>query len=188
MSILADEKVYGIAESKSKVEVPRKSDVYSKAETYAKNETYSKGETYSRTQADAKFLTSATGAPKNHQTSLGTYGLGTAEMFGHCMLVNDFNAPSGNQDGKALSAAAGYALKQSFDTQLVNLRAYIDAAVENATRIPVGAFVFFNYKYTAEEIAERMGYGAWDYCFKTQFSDLETAGSYWNAYAYKRRE
>lgn len=180
------EKVYGIAESKSKVEVPRKSDVYSKSETYAKNETYSKAETYSRTQADAKFLTSATGAPKNHQTSLGTYGLGTAEMFGHCMLVNNFNAPSGNQDGKALSAAAGYALKQSFDTQLADLRAYIDAAVESASRLPVNSFVFSNTKYTAEEMTELMGYGTWDYCFKTQFSDMETAGSYWSAYAYKR--
>lgn len=185
---MANEKVFGIAESKSKVEVPRKSDVYSKSETYAKNETYSKGETYSRTQADAKFLTSATGAPKNHQTSLGTYGLGTAEMFGHCMLVNTFNPPSGNQDGKALSAAAGYALKQSFDTQLADLRAYIDALVESASRLPVNSFVFSNTKYTAEEMTELMGYGTWDYCFKTQFLDLETAGSYWNAYAYKRTE
>lgn len=180
------EKVYGIAESKSKVEVPRKTDVYSKSETYAKNETYSKAETYSRTQADAKFLTSATGAPKNHQSSLGTYGLGTAEMFGHCMLVNNFNAPSGNQDGKALSAAAGYALKQSFDTQLADLRAYIDTAIENASRIPVNAFIFSNTKYTSVEMTERMGYGTWDYCFKTQFLDMETAGSYWSAYAYKR--
>lgn len=180
------EKVYGIAESKSKVEVPRKSDVYGKSETYAKNETYSKSETYSRTQADAKFLTSATGAPKNHQTSLGTYGLGTAEMFGHCMLVNNFNPPTGNQDGKALSAAAGYALKQSFDTQLADLLTYIDTAIENASRLPVNSFVFSNTKYTAEEMTELMGYGTWDYCFKTQFLDMETAGSYWSAYAYKR--
>jgi hypothetical protein len=183
---MADEKVYGIAESKSKVEVPRKSDVYSKAETYAKNETYSKGETYSRTQADAKFLTSATGAPKNHQTNLNTYGLGTAEMFGHCMLVNTFNPPTGNQDGKALSAAAGYALKQSFDTQLSDLRAYIDAAVESASRLPVNSFVFSNTKYTSVEMTERMGYGTWDYCFKAQMADVETAGSYWSVYAYKR--
>ena len=185
---MADEKVYGIGESKSKVEVPRKSDVYSKAETYAKNETYSKAETYSRTQADAKFLTSATGAPKNHQSSLGTYGLGTAEMFGHCMLVNTFNPPSGNQDGKALSAAAGYALKQSFDTQLANLRAYIDAAIESASRLPLNAFVFTNIKYTAEEMTEHMGYGTWVYCFRTQMADVETAGSYWSVYAYKRTE
>lgn len=185
---MADEKVYGIAESKSKVEVPRKSDVYSKSETYAKSETYSKGETYSKAQADGKFLTSETGAPKNHQTSLNTYGLGTAEMFGHCMLVNTFNPPAGNQDGKALSAAAGYALKQSVDTRLADLLTYIDTAIENASRIPVNAFVFSNTKYTAEEMTERMGYGTWDYCFKTQFLDMETAGSYWNAYAYKRTE
>jgi hypothetical protein len=180
------EKVYGIAESKSKVEVPRKSDVYSKTETYAKNETYSKSETYSKAQADAKFLTSATGAPKNHQTSLGTYGLGTAEMFGHCMLVNNFNAPTGNQDGKALSAAAGYALKQSIDTRLADLLTYIDTAIENASRIPVNFFIFSNTKYTSVEMTELMGYGTWDYCFKTQFLDMETAGSYWSAYAYKR--
>jgi hypothetical protein len=182
---MANEKVYGIAESKSKVEVPRKSDVYSKAETYAKDETYSRGETYSKAQADAKFLTSATGAPKNHQTSLGTYGLGTAEMFGHCMLVNNFNAPSGNQDGKALSAAAGYALKQSFDTQLADLRAYIDAAIESASRLPVSAFVFTNTKYTIEEITELMGYGTWDYCFRAQMANVEVAGSYWSVFAYK---
>ena len=180
------EKVYGIAESKSKVEVPRKSDVYSKSETYAKNETYSKSETYSRTQADAKFLTNATGAPKNHQTSLNTYGLGTTEMFGHCMLVNSFNAPTGNQDGKALSAAAGYALKQSVDTRLADLLTYIDAAIESASRLPLNAFVFTNIKYTAEEMTEHMGYGTWVYCFRAQMADVETAGSYWSVFAYKR--
>lgn len=185
---MADEKVYGIAESKSAVEVPRKSDVYSKSETYAKNEVYPKSDVYSKSQADGKFLTNTTGAPKNHQTSLGTYGLGTTEMFGHCMLVNTFNPPTGNQDGKALSAAAGYALKQSVDTRLADLLAYINTAIENASRIPVNAFVFSNVKYTAEEMTERMGYGTWEYCFKTQFSDMETAGSYWNAYAYRRTE
>ena len=185
---MADEKVYGIAESKSKVEVPRKSDVYNKTETYAKNEVYPKSDVYSKAQADAKFLTDATGAPKNHQTSANTYGLGTAQMFGHCMLVNTFNPPTGNQDGKALSAAAGYTLKQNIDSGLADLRAYIDAAVESASRLPVNAFVFSNTKYTAEEMTERIGYGTWEYCFKTQFSDMETVGSYWNAYAYRRTE
>lgn len=180
------EKVYGISESKSKVEVPRKSDVYSKTETYTKNEVYPKSDVYSKAQADGKFLTNTTGAPKNHQTNLNTYGLSTTEMFGHCMLINTFDPPTGNQDGKALSASAGYALKQSIEAGLVNLRAYIDAAVESASRIPVGAFVFSNVKHTAEEFTALMGYGTWDYCFKTQFSDMETVGSYWNAYAYKR--
>lgn len=182
------EKVYGIAESKSKVEVSRKSDVYSKSETYAKNEVYNKNETYSKAQADGKFLTDATGAPKNHQTSLGTYGLGTTEMFGHCMLVNGFNAPTGNQDGKALSAAAGYALKQSVDTRLADLLTYIDTAIENASRLPLNAFVFTNIKYTAEEMTEHMGYGTWAYCFRAQMANVETAGNYWSVFAYKRTE
>lgn len=185
---MANEKVYGIAESKSAVEVPRKSDVYSKAETYAKVEVYPKGDVYNKTQADGRFLTNETGAPKNHQSSLGTYGLGTAEMFGHCMLVNTFNPPAGNQDGKALSAAAGYALKQSIDAGLTDLRAYIDAAVESASRLPLNAFVFTNIKYTAEEMTEHMGYGTWAYCFRTQMADVETAGSYWSVFAYKRTE
>jgi hypothetical protein len=183
---MADEKVYGIAESKSKIEVPRKSDVYNKSETYAKNEVYPKSDVYSKSQSDSKFLTDVTGARKNHQSTLGTYGLGTAEMFGHCMLVNTFNPPTGNQDGKALSAAAGYALKQNIDTQVADLIAYINTAIENASRIPVNSFIFSNTKYTSVEMTERMGYGTWDYCFKTQFLDMETAGSYWSAYAYKR--
>ena len=183
---MANEKVYGIAESKSAVEVPRKSDVYNKTETYAKNEVYPKSDVYSKVQADGRFLTDATGAPKNHQTSLNTYGLGTTDMFGHCMLVNTFNPPTGNQDGKVLSAAAGYSLKQNVDARLADLRAYIDEAVQSASRLPVGTFVFSNSFYTGEEMTQRMGYGTWAYCFKTQFSDLETVGSYWNAYAYKR--
>lgn len=183
---MADEKVYGIAESKSKVEVPRKTDVYSKSETYSKNECYSKSETYSQSQVNTNFLRKTDGAPKSHASSTNEYGLGTANNFGHCKLTTSLEAPSGNQDGIALAGSMGYILKQTIDAAIANLHAYIDTAIENASRIPINAFVFSNTKYTAEEMTERMGYGTWTYCFKTQFSDLETAGSYWNAYAYKR--
>lgn len=174
---MANEKVYGIAESKSAVEVPRKSDVYSRSETYAKNETYSKAETYSRAQADTKFLTSATGAPKNHQTSLDTYGLGTAEMFGHCMLVNGFNAPTGNQDGKALSAAAGYALKQYIDTQVAAVIAQIHV-------IPIGG-VYWSFEPDSNP-AQTLGYGVWEYCGNINYSALPSGQTQHAVYAYRR--
>lgn len=174
---MANEKVYGIAESKSAVEVPRKSDVYSKEETYAKSEVYPKSDVYSKAQADGRFLTNATGAPKNHQSSANTYGLGTAQMFGHCMLVNTFNPPTGNQDGKALSAAAGYALKQHIDTQIA-------AVVAQIRVIPVGG-VYWSF-HADNNVAQTLGYGAWEYCGIVNYSAKPSEQTESAVYAYRR--
>lgn len=38
--------------------------------------------------------------------------LGTASKFGLCKTINDFNAPTGDQSGRALAASAGYQLAQ----------------------------------------------------------------------------
>jgi hypothetical protein len=153
------EKVYGIAESKSKVEVPRKADVYSKSETYSKSECYSKSETYSQSQSDTNFLRKTDGAPKNHASTADTYGLGTSEMFGHCMLVNSFNAPSGNQDGKALSAAAGYALKSAIDSGDAALHQEI-----NGVRLPIGSVYWSESHYASSAAVDAIiGYGNWTY-------------------------
>lgn len=169
------EKVYGIAESKSKVEVPRKSDVYTKDETYPKNRVYNTGETFSAAEVNQIFLSKEDGAPRNHASVADVYGLGTTAKFGHVKLTTSLGAPSGDQDGIALAGSAGYLLKQ-----------YIDNAIATASQLPVNAFVFANVKYTAEEFTQLMGYGSWQYCFKKTFEDEETAASYWSAYAYKR--
>lgn len=183
---MADEKVYGIAESKSKVEVPRKTDVYSKSETYAKSEVYNKNETYSQSQTNTNFLRKTDGAPKSHASPTNEYGLGTINNFGHVKLTTSLEAPSGDQNGMALAGSMGYILKQTIDAAIADLHAYIDAAVESASRLPLNAFVFTNIKYTAEEMTEHMGYGTWVYCFRAQMADVETAGSYWSVFAYKR--
>lgn len=174
---MADEKVYGIAESKSKVEVPRKSDVYSKDEVYAKSEAYAKSEVYNKTQADTKFLTHANGAPMNHQTSLDTYGLGTAEMFGHCMIVSTLDAPTGDQDGKALAASAGYVLKQYIDSQIAAVAAQIHL-------IPVGG-VYWSFDFDGNP-AQTLGYGVWEYCGSVNYSAIPSGQTQSAVFAYRR--
>ena len=144
------EKVYGIAESKSKVEVPRKTDVYSKSETYNKNECYSKSETYSQSQSDTNFLRKTDGAPKNHASTADTYGLGTLTNYGHCRLTTSLDAPSGNQDGIALAGSVGYTL-----VQMIN-------SVAAAARIPVGG-VYWSF-HADNNVAQTLGYGVWEYC------------------------
>ena len=171
---MADEKVYGIAESKSRVEVPRKSDTYDKSEVYTKSQTYSKAETYSKTESDILFYNHETGTPKNHQTSEPTYGLGTNLMFGHCMLVNSYDTPpTGNQDGKALSAAAGYALKQYIDAAVAQINATISqinttvAAVNSKAelaKVTIGECILFSEYYSnMDTFAQKIGYGKWVY-------------------------
>lgn len=154
------EKVYGIAESKSKVEVPRKTDVYVKSETYSKNEVYSKSETYSQSQTDNNFLRKSEGAPKNHASTANTYGLGTNTAYGHCKLVTDYTtAPTGDQDGKALAGSVGYALNQKIDSAEAALRQEI-----SGVQMPVGTVVWSAYHYASDAAFDAvMGYGNWVY-------------------------
>ena len=167
-----DEKVYGIAESKSKVEVPRKADVYSKSETYSKSEMYSKSETYSQSQTDTNFLRKADGAPKNHASSADTYGLGTLTNYGHCKLITSLDAPSGNQDGLALAGSVGYML-----VQIIN-------RVAAAAQIPVGG-VYWSF-HADSNVAQTLGYGVWEYCGIVNYAAKPSEQAESAVYAYRR--
>ena len=157
---MADEKVYGIAESKSAVEVPRKSDVYTKSETYSKSEVYKKSETYNQSQADFNFLRKTDGAPKSHASTSETYGLGTNTAYGHCKLVTDYtSAPSGSQDGKALAGSAGYALNQKIDGTEAALRQEM-----NGLQMPIGSVYWSESHYSSPSVIRTiLGYGDWTY-------------------------
>lgn len=153
------EKVYGIAESKSKVEVPRKSDVYSKSETYSRSECYSKSETYSQSQTDINFLRKTDGAPKNHASTADTYGLGTLTSFGHCKLTTSLNAPSGDQNGIALAGSVGYTLKSAIDSGDAALHQEI-----NGVRLPIGSVYWSESHYASSAAVDAIiGYGNWTY-------------------------
>jgi hypothetical protein len=166
------EKVYGIAESKSKVEVPRKSDVYSKEETYPKSQLYNTGETFSAEEVNERFLTKADGAPKNHATILDIYGLGTTNKFGHVKLTTSLSAPSGNQDGIAMAGSVGYQLKQYIDTET------------NICKIPVNGIMASLTLVSNDAFAQRMQYGTWTYLGKTSYAD---SGSHsWDLFLYMR--
>jgi hypothetical protein len=166
------EKVYGIAESKSKVEVQRKADVYTKSETYNKNECYSKSETYSQSQTDINFLRKSEGAPKNHASTADTYGLGTLTNYGHCKLTTSLDAPSGNQDGIALAGSAGYTL-----VQMIN-------SVAAAAQIPVGG-VYWSF-HADNNVAQTLGYGVWEYCCIINYSAKPSEQTESAVYAYRR--
>lgn len=164
---MAAEKVYGIAESKSAVEVPRKTEVYTKDETYPKSWVYNILETYSITEIRQKFLQKTDGAPKNHASADSTYGLGTANNFGHCKLTTSLDIPSGNQDGIALAGSMGYMLKTYIDNVVAPLQsavAELQAALATVGQIPVGGVVAFTDYYSdVSVITEKMGYGTWLY-------------------------
>lgn len=185
---MADEKIYGIAESKSKVEVPRKADVYSKSETYSKNECYSKSETYSQSQADTNFLRKTDGAPKNHASTANTYGLGTLTSFGHCKLTTSLNAPSGDQNGIALAGSVGYTLKSAIDSGDAESKSYTDdqiAALPD-TRVPVGCAVLNSGTYTPTEFAQIMGYGTWEHLGTVDYSKSSQPGVTYSIEIYRR--
>ena len=170
------EKVYGIAESKSKVEVPRKTDVYDKSETYSKSECFSKIETYSQTQITSIFLKKSDGAPKNHASTANTYGLGTGTNFGHCKLTTSLDVPLGDQDGIALAGSVGYTLKQ-----------YIDNAVsvlQSMCQIPVGG-VYWSFNLNGN-VAQTLGYGTWAYCGNVNYSAVPSGQTQATVYAYRR--
>lgn len=96
---MADEKVYGIAESKSKAEV------------------------YSKENADGQFAAKTdlnNYAIKNHATNQTTYGLGSSSQYGHVKIVDDY---SGSSSGLAFSAAAAKTLKSRVST--LEAKAYI---------------------------------------------------------------
>lgn len=169
---MADEKVYGIGESKSKVEVPRKSDVYNKSETYAKSEVYPKSETYSQSQTDINFLRKTDGAPKSHASTADTYGLGTLTNYGHCKLTTSLDAPSGNQDGTALAGSVGYALVQMIHS------------VAAAAQIPVGG-VHWSF-HADNNVAQTLGYGVWEYCGFVLYSSKPSGQTESAVYAYHR--
>ena len=182
------EKVYGISESKSKVEVPRKSDVYSKTETYSKSETYSQSETYSRAQLDSDFLRKTDGAPKSHASAADTYGLGTLANYGHCKLTTSLTAPSGDQDGVALAGSAGYTLKTLIDNGDAANKSYTDdqiAAIPDA-RVPVGCAVLNPGNYTAQEFAQIMGYGTWEHLGSFDYSKYGQPGVTYTMEIYRR--
>lgn len=163
---MANEKVYGIGESKSAVEVPRKSDVYSKDETYSKTEVYPKTNTYSSAYLNAVFLKKEDGAPTNHASTFDEYGAGTTTKFGHVKLTTSLDAPSGNQDGIALAGSVGYALKMYIDSIAAPLQAAITAlqAAITAVQIPVGGIaVLTEYYSDMSLVAQKMGYGTWLY-------------------------
>ena len=166
------EKVYGIAKSKSKVEVPRKTDVYSKSETYSKSECYSKSETYSQSQADTNFLRKTDGAPKNHASTADTYGLGTLTNYGHCKLTTSLDAPSGNQDGVALAGSVGYMLVQMI------------SSIAAALQIPVGG-VYWSF-HADNNVAQTLGYGVWEYCGIVNYSAKPSEQAESAVYAYHR--
>ena len=166
------EKVYGIAESKSKVEVPRKSDVYSKEETYPKSRVYNTDETYSTAEVNQMFLTKADGAPRNHASVADVYGLGTTTKFGHVKLTTSLGAPSGDQDGIALAGSVGYQLKQ-----------YIDKET-NICKIPVSGIMASLTLVSNDAFAQRMQYGAWTYLGKTSYADSESHS--WDLFLYMR--
>lgn len=163
---MADEKVYGIAESKSKVEVPRKSDVYTKDETYSKTEVYPKVNTYSSAYINATFLKKEDGAPTSHASTFDEYGAGTTTKFGHCKLTTSLDAPSGNQDGIALAGSMGYTLKTYIDSITAPLQTAVAAlqAAVAAVQIPVGGIASLSDYYSdMSVVAQKMGYGTWLY-------------------------
>lgn len=174
---MASEKVFGIAESKSKVEVPRKTDVYSKSETYSQNEVYRKTETYSSSQCNFLFLKKTDGAPKNHASGDSTYGLGTTDNFGHCKLTSSLSAPSGDQDGIALAGAVGYQLKTYIDTQLAILQMQIHV-------IPVGG-VYWSFNPDGNP-AQTLGYGTWEYCGNISYDAIPSGQEQSRVFAYRR--
>ena len=176
---MASEKVFGIAESKSKVEVPRKSDVYTKDETYSKTEVYPKANTYSSSYINATFLKKEDGAPKNHAAGDSTYGLGTADSFGHCKLTSSLSAPSGDQDGIALAGSVGYLLKTYIDTQIAILQMQIHM-------IPIGG-VYWSFNPTSgSAIAQALGYGTWEYCGVVNYNAIPSGQEQSSVWAYRR--
>ena len=176
------EKVYGIAESKSKVEVPRKTDVYSKSECY------SKSETYSQSQTDINFLRKTDGAPKNHASTANTYGLGTLTNYGHCKLTTSLNAPSGDQNGIALAGSVGYTLKSAIDSGDAESKSYTDGQIAALpdTRVPVGCAVLNAGTYTPTEFAQIMGYGTWEHLGTVDYSKSSQPGVTYSIEIYRR--
>lgn len=149
---MADEKVYGIGEGKSKYEVYPKDETYSKDEVYSKSETWNKGMLYVKTECDARYPLKQEVAPRNHAVTYDLYGLGTDTKYGHVKLTTSTAAPTGNQDGIALAGSMGYTLKQ-----------YTDTMVTTKAQTPLNGVVFFYGALSPAQVAQVMGYGTWQH-------------------------
>ena len=149
---MANEKVYGIGESKSKYEVYPKDETYNKSEVYSKSETWNKGMLYTKTECDAKYPMKQEVAPRNHAVSYTLYGAGTATNYGHVKLTTSTAPPTGDQDGIALAGSMGYTLKN-----------YTDTMIATKAQIPAYGIVFFYGAFTPAQVAQMMGYGTWQH-------------------------
>lgn len=170
------ETVYGIGESKSKVQVYSTDETYNKNEAYSKDEVYNKNQTYNKLEATALFLKIQDGALKNHASANTSHGVGTSTLYGHVKLTTSTDAPSGSMDGVALAGSMGYTLKQYTDTKA--------AEVQNIAMLPVDSYVLYTRHIDVADFATLMGYGTWVYSGAVDVS--RSASEQFVVYAFRR--
>lgn len=164
------ETVYGIGESKSKVQVYSTDETYNKNEAYSKDEVYNKNQTYNKLEATALFLKIQDGALKNHASANTSHGVGTSALYGHVKLTTSTDAPSGSMDGVALAGSMGYTLKQYTDTKAAEL--------DRVAKLPVDSMVIFPTHLDVSAVASAMGYGSWIYVGAAQVTTATSGTAY----------